>query len=107
VSRDVRAIRQVSLTEGARIWVEPTSAGLCVYATSYGVCNGTLDNTRQSGMSLNYKFSKRKRVAIGVVPDTNTTIRAKTATSRIVTYPVRDGVYVVPTGLRHIYIKSL
>jgi hypothetical protein len=109
IQGDVRAIRQVSLPDDVTVWVEPYSAGICVYTISYGVCSGSVASARQSGISMNYLFGgdAGKRVVIGVVPDTNATVRGKLASGRIVTYPVWDGVYVVPTGLRHIYIRSL
>jgi hypothetical protein len=58
-------------------------------------------------MSLNVTLKGGRREIVGVVPDTNASIRVRTHTGAIRTVPVLDGVYVVSTGERHNYIRGL
>jgi hypothetical protein len=47
------------------------------------------------------------RIVVGAVPDTNAIIHVRTAGGQIRAVAVSNGVYIVPVGLRHIYIKGL
>jgi hypothetical protein len=111
---DVHQIRQVRLAGGVRFWVVPSRRGLCLYSQdpppwndTFGGCTVRLAQATGAGNSINLHLRDGKRIVAGVVPDTNQTLRVRTATGTIRSVPVIDGLYVVPTGLRHLYIKSV
>jgi hypothetical protein len=72
-----------------------------------GVCTRDLAQATAGLAKINVRRDGHPGIVVGVVPDTNTTLRVRTATGAIRTVPVADGVYVVPTGLRHISIKRI
>jgi hypothetical protein len=67
----------------------------------------SLVQSTAQGMSLNVTLKGGRRDVVGVVPDTNASIRVRTQAGAIRTVPVIDGVGVVSTGERHNYIRGL
>lgn len=109
-----QAIREVQTTAGVRFWVVPAATGLCLISVdprnsgaTYGSCTNDLAQAEADGTSLNVWRADHRRAVAGVVPDTNPSIRVRTANGQIQTVTVHDGVYIVPTGLHHIYVKGL
>jgi hypothetical protein len=109
-----QAIREIQTTAGVRFWVLPGATGLCLISvdprssgTTYGSCTNDLAQAEADGASLNVWRADRQRAVAGVVPDINSSIRVRRANDQIRTVAVHDGVYIVPTGLHHIYVKGL
>jgi hypothetical protein len=109
--RDVHQLREISIAGIPLVWVEPDAAGIGMYTLVSGqAVGGTTANLAQStaqGMSINVSLTDGCREVVGVVPDTNPSVQVRTPTGSIRTFPVIDGVYVVPAGERHIYIRGV
>jgi hypothetical protein len=109
--RDVHEIREVAIVGIPRFWVEPGAEGISIYTVTsgqaYGDTTANLAQSTDQGTSLNVSLKSGRRDVVGVVPDTNASIRVRTRTGSIQSVPVIDGVYVVPTGEHHIYIRGV
>jgi hypothetical protein len=109
--RDVHEIRQVTIAGLPRFWVEPGAEGISMYTVvggqAFGDTTANLAQSTAQGTSLNLSLKSGRRDVVGVVPDTNASIRVRTRSGSIQKIPVIDGVYLVPAGEHHIYIRGI
>jgi len=97
LSYDPRAAREVSTPSGLHIWLVPGN-GICMLNPSNGggACSGSLALALQEGVLHTQPVANGTEVYIGIVPNTNATITAKTSTGRTRTVPVIDNLFITP-----------
>lgn len=99
LSYDPRAAREVSTRSGLHIWLVPGN-GICMLnpPNGGGECSGSLALALQEGVLHKQTAADRTAIFIGIVPNANATVTAKTVTGRTRTVPVIDNLFMTPAA---------
>jgi hypothetical protein len=96
---DPRAAREVSTPSGLRVWIIPGN-GICIFdpPNGTGECSTNLELALRQGVLKTQTVANGTYSYIGVVPNTNVTVTAKTVSGRTRTMPVIDGLFITPAA---------
>jgi hypothetical protein len=96
---DPRAAREVSTPSGLHIWIVPGN-GICMLdpPSGGGDCSGSLALALQEGVLHKQTAADGMAIYVGIAPNTNATVTAKTVTGRTRTVPVIDNLFITPAA---------